>query len=505
MGDKALFPVLVMLLGSAGALANDLDGYFDWPLGACVATQLVMGHDVPVVQNFANPTHPEFGPREHSGIDLGAAANQTVYASADGVVECDNTAPGAARAWYPGRVVVIRHEFGGTVGYSQYGHMGELFVAPGDAVRRGQPIGTVLDQDAVNNTHLHFEIRDFARWDANDCPGPGYAPAGETATAHGWRDPVAHYYTHRPPHPATVVTWSSARNLRASPDLDAEIVAELPPSSSVVAEAVVRERFDPEAANWWYQVRYDGEALGYVNGFQKGGYGSSLAIGEAMRVGSNWRNPGRPLISYGFNDPDDFAAGRVRNLTRNVGLDGTIVGTAALAPGARGTPRDRSLGLDGVTAYVVVDDSAQVHFSNGFAVEAAAWRASNEGEDAIAGQWYSGADQWLLTFYPDGNGKLIFTVRLADGSYETVDHLIPDCPYLGTWTRIAARYDPRDDGLRLYWNGRQVAKRVVRGRGLFASERSIEIGHAGPEWSRFLGRIDNLRIWRQRPPRPGGP
>ncbi len=71
--------------------------------------------------------------------------------------------------------------------------------------------------------------------------------------------------------------------------------------------AVVRERFDSEAANWWYQVHYDGEALGYVNGFQKGGYGSSLAIGEAMRVGSNWRNPGRPLISYGFDDPDDFA------------------------------------------------------------------------------------------------------------------------------------------------------------------------------------------------------
>ena len=94
----------------------------------------------------------------------------------------------------------------------------------------------------------------------------------------------------------------------------------------------------------------------------------------------------------------------------------------------------------------------------------------------------------------------IFTVRLEDGEYASVDYLIPDCTYLNSWAQVAARYDPRY-GLRLYWNGSQVAKKRVRARGMARGNKPIHLGDAGNEWSRFHGRIDEVRIWEP----PAGP
>ncbi|RLT42025.1 MAG: M23 family peptidase [Chloroflexi bacterium] len=64
---------------------------------------------------------------------------------------------------YPGRVVIISHT--GSLlpqtTYSVYSHLAEpLNVQIGNAVVRGQRLGTVLDQ--LDNSHLHWEIRYFA-------------------------------------------------------------------------------------------------------------------------------------------------------------------------------------------------------------------------------------------------------------------------------------------------------------------------------------------------------
>ena len=130
-------------------------------------------------------------------------------------------------------------------------------------------------------------------------------------------------------------------------------------------------------------------------------------------------------------------------------------------------------------------------------------------EDAIASKWY-GKDQWLLTFYPNGpngHGKLIFTIVLQDGTYETVEYHIPSEDYLGKWVHVAASYDIIDESplqvyglLRLYWSTSLVATRRVDSPwlALRASNRPIHVGDAGigTVWSRFQGDIDELKIWQ---------
>ena len=163
---------------------------------------------------------------------------------------------------------------------------------------------------------------------------------------------------------------------------------------------------------------------------------------------------------------------------------------------------DYAIQMDGETGYIEVENS-QFLSGNVFAVEAEIWRAGNESEDAIVSKWFGG-DQWLLTLYQDGNGKLIFTVRLADGHYATVDHLLPNRSYLQKWARVAARYSP-DEGLMLFWNGQLVAQMLAsdleaeghsrEDRAIAWGEQSIHVGDANNTWSRFEGRMDEVTIW----------
>ena len=175
--------------------------------------------------------------------------------------------------------------------------------------------------------------------------------------------------------------------------------------------------------------------------------------------------------------------------------------------------------FSGYTTFVEVNNSHRLTFHDGVTVEAFINRLMNEDEDAIASKWYFGDDQWLLTVYPEGWGKLIFTVRLSDGSYATVDYPIPDLRYLGyqqdKWVHVAASYDPWD-GLRLYWDEELVAQKIAsdleaEGHGLsdrfmIQSDNYVHIGDANNEWSRFMGRIDEVKIWgthaMRSPPRP---
>lgn len=59
-----------------------------------------------------------------------------------------------------GNMITIRHESGGAVEYSSYGHLkaGSVHVKPGDRVEQGQIIGEVGDTGDSAEVHLHFQI-----------------------------------------------------------------------------------------------------------------------------------------------------------------------------------------------------------------------------------------------------------------------------------------------------------------------------------------------------------
>jgi murein DD-endopeptidase MepM/ murein hydrolase activator NlpD len=62
-----------------------------------------------------------------------------------------------------GNVVIVRHAFyeNGQLQYvdSLYGHLNRLLVAEGQAVVRGQNLGTIGSNHGMYDAHLHFEIR----------------------------------------------------------------------------------------------------------------------------------------------------------------------------------------------------------------------------------------------------------------------------------------------------------------------------------------------------------
>ena len=138
----------------------------------------------------------------HTGEDWylteGDTTGMAVYAVAPGEVVY-------AGFDYPGPVVIVDH---GNALYSLYGHLDyTLAVAVGEAVGRGQVLGTVLNRtDGLAPSHLHFEMRAFfttpevngntPRYSVAcgfECPpGPGYWPmdAPEHPSAMGWRNPT---------------------------------------------------------------------------------------------------------------------------------------------------------------------------------------------------------------------------------------------------------------------------------------------------------------------------
>jgi hypothetical protein len=170
---------------------------------------------------------------------------------------------------------------------------------------------------------------------------------------------------------------------------------------------------------------------------------------------------------------------------------GRIIGEARQVDAVLG----KAIELDDETTYVEVEDSRWLSFGRGVTVQALVRRESNTNEDAIASKWHGGQDQWLLTFYPDGSGLLVFTVRLQNGTYATLEYPIPTTSYLGSWVQVGARFD-RNDGLRLYWNGQQVGYEQTEGQGMASGRNPIHVGDAGPgaPWSRFGGQIDEVRI-----------
>lgn len=528
-------------------------GYFHWPMGIRDNGELFMGHGVRLMQNFRH-INPNYGNKQHAGVDFTfdwhlkgwkAAVGEPVYAVADGFLVADNTSQADYKRSYPGRVVVIRHFLpdGSTV-YSQYGHLDFLRFKPGDFVRRGEHIGTIFPWPSdITNTHLHFSIRNFPFWyygkfvnglcvkapgpvnyppenvdDLISCSGPGYKPTeyyecdvdlDEKALEEwGWLNPVDFFYAHRSNFPKTVVSREDGiMTVYSEPNIYADKNGILHPSSRVWALEVVED--STGANHQWYKIKtpFSGFIRGYEWYSKKN---SDIHVGEPLTDwGNRWTYP---MLDYRF-DKDEMKGKKVNNLGFAKHMDGKIVGDATqvyrqdpvLDPDPviiynsqyiRGLDKyvqDRALKLDGKTAFVEVKKSL-FKYPQGITTEAWIWRESNNSEDAIAGQWYGNQDQWLLTIYPEGYGKLIFTIRLNDGTYETVDYMIPDSSYLRTWVHVAASYSI-SEGLLLYWDRKEVAFKPVLFKDIAQTSRPIHIGDAGNEWSRFHGRIDDVKIW----------
>jgi murein DD-endopeptidase MepM/ murein hydrolase activator NlpD len=523
----AFISLFILVTLAAAEAADPVDAtaqYFNWPMGSLDPNgELVPGHGLYVMQNYANP-NPHYEDKWHAGVDLSwkndleayLAADMPVYAAADGRVKCVED---KILSW-PGSVVVLEHEYPSETVYSVYGHLNPLSVVEGQFIASGEVIGTILDQG--DNSHLHYEVRNFPYWsDKKDfggtdlpeyeraptpdndviCAGRGYKPKGKdalpTLKAYGWRDPVRFYYGRRPAYPRPVVTTpQKTLNVyrRASPN--SEIVGTVPRESTLTAYRSLWRPSDPNtycdnllARDRWYFVD-DGSLRGFVPGFVCKGWRSELNVTESPRLGPDWQAPsGRLLIEYLFDDPGAFAGGVVTN-TGSLGprFDGTPI-DASLS----GSGDDYALDLDGDGAYVEVNNGERLPRTE-LVVEARVRRIDNVDEDAIVSKWYA-EDQWLLTLYPGGNGSVVFSVRLEDGSYQELVYPIPDTDYLGQWVHVAGRYE--EGRVRLYWQGRLVAERFFTGR-MARGLGAVHVGDAGAgtSWSRFRGLIDEVRIWR---------
>ena len=145
----------------------------------------------------------------HAGEDWfessGSASGDIVSAVADGTVKFAD--PGYS---YPGRVVIIEHDVPNVgIRYSMYGHLQDMYVSPNQSVSRGQAIGTVLPQTygGADNSHLHWEIRDFLDGSflcegASGIPGPGYTYP-DHPDSYGYTDPTTFVNDHRQIGPDT--------------------------------------------------------------------------------------------------------------------------------------------------------------------------------------------------------------------------------------------------------------------------------------------------------------
>lgn len=144
---------LVPSVQAAGARVNLADG-FDFPVGKPNAAGYYKARGL----RLRSPRHygEDWNGRSGGNSDLG----DPVYAIADGVVSFAYDVGGG---W--GNVVLTRHAYrdpsSGKVKYidTLNGHLDKISVKTGQALKRGQQIGTIGSNRGMYPAHLHFEIR----------------------------------------------------------------------------------------------------------------------------------------------------------------------------------------------------------------------------------------------------------------------------------------------------------------------------------------------------------
>lgn len=211
----------------------------------------------------------------------------------------------------------------------------------------------------------------------------------------------------------------------------------------------------------------------------------------------------RDVAEYGF-DSDQIDGTKLSNILDPTGwLDGQIFGNPASATGFSGD----ALYFDGVDDYVEVVEASNMSYRNGLMVEAKV-KVSDALTDGggIVTKWYGG-DQWLLAVHPNVGafGKVVFTVRLDDGStdgvYHQLDYHFTNPSYIGSWIKLTAVFNS-SIGLQIFENDVLAAIKPVTGMPMVDGYSTIRIGDAGNDWSRFEGAIDDVKIWGDFTPAP---
>lgn len=87
----------------------------------------------------------------HAGVDLAAPRGTPVVAAADGIT--------GSSGWFAryGKRVVLMH--GRSSLSTLYAHLSEIYVRPGQVVRRGEVIGRVGRTGRATSSNLHYEVR----------------------------------------------------------------------------------------------------------------------------------------------------------------------------------------------------------------------------------------------------------------------------------------------------------------------------------------------------------
>jgi murein hydrolase activator len=123
----------------AGTGLDAMRGKLEWP---------VRGQ---VTGGFGKTKHPEFATEVfRKGIDIDAPIGEEIRAVEKGRVVF------AERFSGYGKMVIIDH---GERYFSVYAHLSEILKKTGDAVKRGETLGTVGDSDSLAGSRLYFEMR----------------------------------------------------------------------------------------------------------------------------------------------------------------------------------------------------------------------------------------------------------------------------------------------------------------------------------------------------------
>ena len=145
---------LLCLPASAQQAKINLADGFDFPVGKPNADGFYKARGM----RLREPQHfgEDWNGRAGGDTDLG----DPVYAVADGIV---TFAHNVRTGW--GNVVLTRHAYRdpatGQIKFCDTlnGHLNEILVKEGQAIKRGQQIGTIGSNSGMYPAHLHFEIR----------------------------------------------------------------------------------------------------------------------------------------------------------------------------------------------------------------------------------------------------------------------------------------------------------------------------------------------------------
>lgn len=94
----------------------------------------------------------------HTGVDFAVPTGTDIIAACDGVVQPNNW--GAAY----GKHLIVKAKVDGKNVWMIYAHCSKTFVKAGAKITKGQHIAESGNTGNSTGPHLHFEVRDGAKW-----------------------------------------------------------------------------------------------------------------------------------------------------------------------------------------------------------------------------------------------------------------------------------------------------------------------------------------------------